>query len=1040
MKKILYFLFFVIPVLGYSQTFQISGTVTDASDGSPLPGASVRNQRNAGTATDVDGKYVFQVQKGDVLTFSFLGMLTQTVKIENQTTVNVILIPDDVSLEEVVVIAYGQQKKVTVTGAVSSIGNENLVRSPAASLGNAIAGKLPGVQTVQYSGLPGADDPIIRIRGISTFNGADPLVLVDGVERSFSQIDANEVADITILKDASATAVFGVRGANGVILVTTKRGDVGKPSVTVTAQAGIQQITRFIETVDSYTYATSFNNAQAGDGVAKANLKFSDAAIQHFKDRDLLMLYPDTDWLDYMLDNQAWQKQYNINVNGGNETARYFVSVGMLDQDGLFKDFGFDPEARFKYRRYNYRANLDINLSKISQLSVNIGGRLEARNYIGDDEQELFSYLQKAVPFSGIGLDSEGRRIIADQALVGEYENSELGRVYRLGYVKDSKNVLNLDLQYQLKLDMITKGLDFKIKGSYNSEYTQQKNRKNGYGTGITYKATVDPSGALDENGNPKVVLVRQGDEWPIPYSESRWGGRNWYAEAGLNYARKFDNHDVGALVLYNQSKTYYPYDNLSLYSSIPTGYIGLVGRVTYNYATKYLADINIGYNGSENFAPGRRYGFFPSASIGWIPSSEKFWEPLHDFIPYLKLRGSLGRVGNDKTGANRFLYLPGVYQWLSGGPDNHGVAGTANFGTNNNNWLPGVRETSTGNPYVTWETATKQNYGLDMKLFNEKFSVNIDYFIEDRTDILVSNAAVLPSILGIQSNSVNYGHVRNKGYEAILKWEDTVGDVYYSISPTLSFARSKIIDQMEVPPEYPHLSSTGYPVWQPFGYEFFEFYVAGETEKHYQDKYGVPMPDQGTVIKNGDCIYVDLTDDGKIDPNDRHAIGYTEIPEYTASVNLSLSYKGFDFYMFWIGATNVNRYLGQYYRPQWGATNNSALLQWVYDYSWREDNASTALLPRLTFANMAHNTLDSRVWQIDASYIRLKNMELGYTFRKFPWIPQIGNLRLYATGYNLLTFSRFKANDPESRGGGWPNSLSYPMTRVINFGIKVNF
>jgi TonB-linked SusC/RagA family outer membrane protein len=1025
----------LMPVVSFAQNIRVEGSVTDEL-GETMIGVSVSIKGTlTGTITTADGSFVLpNTPVRSTLVFSFIGYKRMEVEVTG-SKINVRMEPDSQQLEEVVVVAYGSQKKVTVTGSVSNINSKELLKSPAPSLGNAIAGKLPGVQTVQYSGMPGADDPVIRVRGVSTFNGAEPLVLVDGVERSFSQIDANEVADITILKDASATAVFGVRGANGVILVTTKRGEVGKPSVTVTTSAGIQQITKFIALTNSYTYATAFNNAQDGDGVTAK--KFSETAIQHFRDRDLLMLYPDTDWFDYLLDDYAWQSQHNINVSGGNETARYFVSVGMLDQDGLFKDFGFDPEARFKYNRYNYRANIDLNLSKLSQLSVSVGGRVENRNYIGDDEVTLFGYLQGSVPYSGIGLDSEGRRIVSDPALVGDYADSELGRIYRLGYVKQSKNVLNLDLQYQLKLDFITQGLDFKIKGSYNSEYTQEKNRKNGYGTGIKYRATTAPGGELDENGNPKVVLIRLGDEWPIPYSENKWGGRNWYAEAGLNYARTFGSHNVGALALYNQSKTYYPGNDI--YTSIPAGYVGFVGRVTYNYATKYLADINMGYNGSENFAPGRRYGLFPSASLGWIPSSEKFWEPMNNVISYLKLRASLGKVGNDKTGASRFLYLPGVYQWMDGSPGNGRADGTANFGTNNNNWLPGAREMSTGNPFVTWETATKQNYGFDLNLLKDRFSINFDYFIEDRKDMLASNAAILPSILGIQSNSVNYGHIRNKGYELVLKWEDRANDFYYSISPTITFARSKVIDQMEVPQEYPHLSSTGYPVWQPFGYEFFEFYVSGETERRYEEKYRMPMPDQGTILKDGDCVYVDLTGDGKIDPNDRHAIGYTDIPEYNASLNMSFAYKGFDLSLLWIGATNADRNLGQYYRPQWGSTNNSALLQWVYDNSWRPDNVDAAL-PRLTFANMAHNTEDSKVWLVDASYIRLKNVEIGYTFRKIPGVPQIGNLRVYATGTNLLTFSTFEANDPESRGGGWPNSLSYPMTRIINFGIKVNF
>jgi TonB-linked SusC/RagA family outer membrane protein len=1042
-RRLIYLLLCLIAGIGFAaaQTVRVNGSVISAEDNEPVIGATVVVKGTTiGTVTSVDGSFVLpNIPSGSTLVFSFIGYKSQEVEATG-SRINVRLEPNSQQLEEVVVIAYGSQKKITVTGSVSNINNRELLKSPAPSLGNAIAGKLPGVQTVQYSGIPGADDPVIRVRGVSTFNGAEPLVLVDGVERPFSQIDANEVADITILKDASATAVFGVRGANSVILVTTKRGETGKPSVTATTSAGIQQITRFIKLTNSYTYATAYNNAQTGDGLT--SLKFSDEAIRHFKDRDMLMLYPDTDWFDYLLDDYAWQSQHNVNVSGGNDIAKYFVSVGMLNQDGLFKDFDFDPEARFKYNRYNYRANIDLNLSKLSQLSVNVGGRVENRNFIGDDEQELFGYLQQAVPFSGNGIDSEGRRIVADPSLVGEYADSELGRVYRLGYVKQSKNVLNLDLQYQLKLDFITKGLDFKIKGSYNSEYTQEKNRKNGYGTGIKYRATIAPGGELDANGNPQVVLVRLGDEWPLPYTENKWGGRNWYAEAGLNYSRTFGNHNVGALALYNQSKTYYPSgdDGDEIYMSIPSGYVGFVGRVTYNYATRYLADINMGYNGSENFASGSRYGIFPSAALGWIPSSEQFWEPVNDIVSYLKLRVSLGKVGNDKTGASRFLYLPGVYQWMSGSAGNGRTDGTANFGTNNSNWLPGAREMSTGNPFVTWETATKQNYGFDMNLFHDKFSINFDYFIEDRKNILGSNEAILPSILGIQSNSVNYGHIKNHGYEVVLKWEDRIRDFYYSISPTVTFARSKVIDQMEVPQEYPHLSSTGYPVWQPFGYEFFEFYVEGETEKRYQDEHGTPMPDQGTILKNGDCVYVDLTGDGRIDPNDRHAIGYTDIPEYNASLNLSFSYKGFDLSMLWIGATNADRNLGQYYRPQWGATNNSALLQWVYDNSWRPDNAATATLPRLTFTNMAHNTFESRVWLVDASYIRLKNMEIGYTFRKIPGIPQIGSLRLYATGYNLLTFSKFKANDPESRGGGWPNSIAYPMTRVINLGVKVNF
>ncbi|MCD8032044.1 MAG: TonB-dependent receptor [Bacteroides sp.] len=1042
--------FCLIPEITIAQTLHVEGAVLDESN-ETLIGVSVRIKgTNTGTITNYEGRYLLQnVPQGSTLVFSYIGYKDMEAQVTGGT-LNVTMEPDNQQLEEVVVIGYGQQKKVTITGAVSNVGGKELLKSPAASLGNSLAGKLPGLQSVQYSGIPGGDDPVIRVRGIGSLNSAEPLVLVDGVERPFSQLDPHEVADISILKDASATAVFGVRGANGVILVTTRRGESGKPSVSFSAQGGIQQITRFLTPANSYEYATAYNTAQMMDGVAKENWKYSDEAIQHFRDRDMLMVYPDTNWFDYLMKNHAWQSQYNVNISGGSDKARYFVSVGMLDQDGLFKTFGQGSEANFKYRRYNYRANMDLTLSRLSQLSVNVGGRLETRNSIGGGEGGsgsggqggLFAnegLLNSGMPMSGYGLDSEGRRIVADRNLVGDYTVDALGRLYQLGYTKQSKNTVNLDLQYQLKLDFITKGLDFKVKGSYNASYTAEKNREHGYGSGIKYRATLAP-GEFEEDGSPKIVLVKEGDSWPLPYGESKWGDRNWYAEASFNYARKFGNHNVGALVLYNQSKRYYPWDSQGLYTSIPSGYVGTVGRITYNYATRYLVDMNMGYNGSENFAKGRRYGFFPSASIGWIPSSEAFWEPVSTLIPYLKLRVSIGRVGNDNTNNLRFLYLPGSYEYFQGGNGGGYIANrTANFGTDNNNWMPGAREASAGNPFVTWETATKQNYGVDLKLINSKLSFSADFFFEDRKNILVSNETSLAAITGMSASSVNFGRVKNRGYELSLRWDDRIGNVSYSIAPGLSFARNKVIEMAEVKQDYDYLYRTGLPVGQPFGREFFELYEPGKTEERYLAKYGTEMPDRGVVIQAGDCVYVDLNGDGKIDANDQHAIGFTDIPEYTGSLNISLSYKNIDFSMTWIGATNVDRQLGAYYRPAFGTGNTSMLNKWIYDNSWTEETAATARLPRLTFVNTNHNTELSRVWMVDASYVRLKNAEIGYTF-KIPGVPQISNVRIYASGYNLLTFSKFKANDPESRGGEWGEFIKYPMTRVYNFGINVNF
>ena len=404
----------LLPGVSFAQNLiKVQGRVTDEQS-VPLIGATVQTEdKSKGTITDIDGNYVLQgVAEGSTLVFSYVGYKSKEVK-ATAAQLNVVLEADNEMLDEVVVIGYGQQRKVTLTGSVSNVGGKELLKSPSASLGNTLSGKLPGLQSVQYSGVPGGDDPVIRIRGVGSFNNAEPLVLVDGVEREFSQIDPNEVQDISILKDASATAVFGVRGANGVILVTTRRGEIGKPTVTVSASAGLQQITRFLEPANSYEYATAYNHAQTVEGVSPDGLKFSQEAIQHWKDMDMPTVYPSTNWFKYLMNNHAWQQQYNVNVSGGTERARYFVSVGMLNQDGLFKTFDQGDEANFKYRRYNFRANLDVDFTKYSTLSIGIGGRIGKKNSIGNGEYNgqsglfgLEGFFNNGTPMSGYGLDS----------------------------------------------------------------------------------------------------------------------------------------------------------------------------------------------------------------------------------------------------------------------------------------------------------------------------------------------------------------------------------------------------------------------------------------------------------------------------------------------------------------------------------------------------------------------------------------------------------------------------------------------------------
>ena len=680
-KKKLTHLFGVMVLLllttghAFAQNLRVQGRVLDEL-GEGLIGAGVVIQGTTkGTVTDIDGNFDLpSVPQGATLEISCVGYVTQAVQVTGPR-LEVTMKPDSKLIDESVVIAYGQQNKVTITGSVAAVGGETLMKSPVANVANALQGNLPGVSAVQPSGMPGADEPVIRIRGVGSLNSAEPLVLVDGVERPFSQLDPNEIESISVLKDASATAVFGVRGANGVILVTTKRGEVGRASVTASASAAMQTISKFIDFTDSYTYGQMYNYTQITDAlpmdqwpgtVAIADytpyndiVKFDHDVMEHFRTGDMPTTFPNTDWIDYIMKDVAWQEQANVNVSGGTERVRYFVSAGFLNQNSLFKTFSKNKNETFDYQRLNYRANLDINISKYSQLNLTLGGRMQDRTTMGGGEGFLFRYLQGATPYAGIGVDEQGRHIIADQNIVGDYDRDALSNYYDLGYVNESTNALNFDIQYKLDMSFLTKGLSFKAKASYNSEYTAQKNRQNGFGTGVTYVATLV---------NGEEVLRKESVTWPIPYNEGKWGSRNWYAEASFDYARRFGKHNVGALLLYNQSKTYYPWDrDGSIYQSIPKGYVGLVGRITYDYDTKYLLDLNIGYNGSENFAPGKRYGLFPSVSAGWIPSQEKWWTPIKPVISYLKLRASYGLVGNDSTNGARFLYLPGTWQFYTG-------------------------------------------------------------------------------------------------------------------------------------------------------------------------------------------------------------------------------------------------------------------------------------------------------------------------------------------------------------------------------------
>lgn len=1008
------------------QAKTVKGTVVD-SNGNPVIGATVQTPDGKAVAiTDIGGKFTANVAPGTELTFSSIGYGSKKVKATAREMM-ITLSDDAKQLQEVQVVAYGAQKKVTVTGAISGIQGTELSQVPTASVTNMLSGSVPGISSVQYSGEPGADAATIFVRGQATWANAAPLIQVDGVEREFSEIDPNEIESITVLKDASATAVFGVRGANGVILVTTKRGKEGKAKIQMSTNASLVMPTDLLEFANSYEYALYCNQMQINDG---ATPLFSDAVIQKFKDHSDPIRYPDVDWMDYILKGSSLQTQHNINISGGTDKVKYFVSLGAFTQDGLFKQLSLPYDFNFKYKRFNYRANLDYNVTKTTLLSLNIGGRVDTKNtpISQQDGNQLFRVLYTATPFASPGIiDGKYVKTTTD---VDEDGNSlpftgfdGMNYFYGLGYRARNVNTLNLDVILDQKLDFLTKGLSFKLKGSYNSSYGTTKNRSSSV-------ATYNPvlvDGVMQYRKN--------GQDTQLSYSETFSKARDWYMETSFNYARDFGQHHVGALLLYNQSKTYYP----STYSDIPHGYVGLVGRVTYDYANKYMAEFNIGYNGSENFAPSKRYGTFPAGSVGWTVSEEKFWKPIKKYVDYLKLRASWGLVGNDQINGQRFLYTSDPYKlytyWSA-----YGGWHVYNFGTDTNTYQHGAGEESKHNADVTWEKSFKQDYGFDAYFLDSRLKFTFDYYYEHRWDILL-NSAIAPGVLGFTLPAANLGKADNWGYEISLKWQDRIsGSFRYWVEANLSYNQNEIKEKMEAPQSYDWLYEKGHRIGARLERKFWGLYDSKTSDEKYMAEYGEHLPTHSVTLHDGDAVYVDLNGDGVIDNNDySYALGHTDDPEYTVGFNLGFRWKAFELNMRWTGAWNVTRMLEESFRQPLGDQQQKALLKYEYDNVWTPDNPNpNAKYPRATKLNATNNYDISTLYEVDAKYLRLKNAYIAYHF-DFPWMHAIkmNDLTLQLSGYNLLTFSPFHWGDPESRTSSRP---SYPLTRSFAATLKIGF
>ncbi|MCM1490001.1 MAG: TonB-dependent receptor [Muribaculum sp.] len=1039
-----------------AQESVVNGTVYDTTD-EPLIGATILVEGTSiGTATDFDGNFSIKCKPGAKLKISYVGYDSQTVPAKQG--MKVVLKESASMLDAVEVVAYGVQKKVSQTGAISSIKNEDLTRTPVSSVTNVLAGQLSGVSTVQTSGEPGSDAAEIFVRGKATWVDAKPLIQVDGVERDMWDIDPNEIESISVLKDASATAVFGVRGANGVILVTTKRGKEGKAKINVSLNFSAQSPTKLIEMANSVEYANFYNYMNQSDNPGSADVFSQDVIAKFMSDNpNDKIRFPNMRWTDEIFKKTTLQQQHNVNISGGNKKVRYFISAGFFSQDGIFNQYGRNDYAfDYRYNRFNYRSNLDIDVTPTTQISLNVAGKIDnsAKPRTGQGAEGMVKAIYGATPFSAAGFDSEGRYIAptVDPAYNTEYDEEGNPYVvtlpfvgsapmtyitYQTGAYHNTANTITSDFILKQKLDVITKNLAFRAKGSYNSGFGQQK-------TLTSSAATVTPVVTYDEEGNQVLKYLNNSFQEAPSYSEgsngnmtSRW--RNWYVEAAFDWNREFGEHTVSALALYNQSKDYYP----STYSDIARGYVGFVGRVTYDYDNRYLAEVNFGYNGSENFAPDKRFGAFPAGSIGWVISNEKFMESLNPWLSFLKLRVSLGKVGNDKVGGNRFMYLADPFE-----VNNTGLAQRDGYGYffgvgESGSTQPGATQTAKNNPDVTWETAVKQNYAIEANFINNQLKATFDYYRENRKNILLQNMSS-SALLGYAVPYTNYGEVESWGWELSLGWNQFINrDFSYNIRFNLSYNDNKILKDGQAPQEYDYQKTVGHRIGSRSQLLFWGFY--DETaDARYEQQYGEPIPEQiksNDKLNYGDPIYVDLNGDGKIDDNDKsYDFGKTDDPRFIAGLNLGLQWKGLTFNAQFTGAWDVSRSIGGAFQtPFWnaGGDDHGGLLRTHLEDSWSEDNRN-ATYPRPTIANKSHTYAGSTLWEKDASYVRLKSIQLAYDFN-MPWMKKLGltQLRLSLSGYNLLTFSGYKWGDPENRASSSP---SYPLTRTYTAGLTVGF
>lgn len=990
---------------------RISGTVLD-KEKSPLPGVNVTVKNEPGGAmTDVDGHFYIEVpNKQSVLNITYIGFKSKEIVVGNEINFNIILEEDVEALDEVVVVGYGNQKKLSVIGSVQTIEPTKLQVGSSRSLSNNLAGQLAGVIAVQPSGEPGYDNSNFWIRGIASFSGnTSPLVLVDGVERSLNDLDPAEIESFSVLKDASASAMYGVRGANGVIIINTKRGTIAAPSVNVRVEQSIQAPTKLPEFIEAAEYMSLLNSLES-DPNKRMFTKEQILKTYYGYDKDL---YPNVDWIDAITKDYATSTRANLTVSGGTEILRYSLTASLYHENGIMaSDKSLPYDTQSKLNRYNIRANVDLDLTKTTLVRFNVGGYLQNLHKSHSGTDEVFSAAFETPPFVHPAVYSDGTIPIASSNRPNPWAISTQN-----GYYRSGRSKLESLFAVEQNLKMITPGLKAKLTfafDTYNENFVTRGKEPDYY------------SVAKSRNDEGELVhsILKYGSEFLDHSSNANYGNQSVYLEAALSYNQTFNNrHMVDALLLYNQRS--YDWGDIQ-----PNRTQGIAGRFSYTFDRRYISEFNFGYNGSENFAKGKRFGFFPSIALGWLVSEEQFMEPIRNVISKLKLRASVGTVGNDNIGGRRFAYITTINSKANG----------YNWGYTGDTYRDGVQEGEVGVGNLTWEKALKTNIGIEIGLWNE-LDFQLDLFKERRTSIFMQRATI-PTQTGFINNPyANYGKVDNKGIDLSLNYNKRINkDCNISVRGTITYAKNTIIERDE--PESvkgTYRSITGHSINTLWGLQALGLY----TDDDFVDgklKEGIPVPQLGGEVRPGDIKYRDMNNDGYITSADEGYIGGTTDPRIVYGFGGNINFRNWDMSFFFQGSGDTYRIIGgsDYFIPGSGA----GVLGNVYtNYTdcWTEENPSQDVFwPRLSQSTNTNNNRASTFWKKNMSFLRLKTLEIGYSLPKNV-VNKISakSIRFFASGNNLFYISKFKLWDPELATS---DGLKYPSMRSLMLGVEVNF